>query len=148
MPAQDLQLVVITVCSAAIMTLAAVVFSRQRAAPTFVIREEAFNQVQGQIDNLLASVRDLTITVTWLSQDVAISQNHALVGSRTLSGSTCSVGFDTDDELFPPDESRPRLPSLDSSEPMFRTQTLPRRPSSIDGHVLDSGSFVMAEKGP
>lgn len=63
MPSHDLELVVITICSAAIMTLAAVVFSRQRTAPTFVIREEAVNQVQGQMDDLMASVRDLTVTV-------------------------------------------------------------------------------------
>ncbi|KAE9982249.1 hypothetical protein EG328_011045 [Venturia inaequalis] len=144
MASQDLQLVVITICSAAIMTLAAVVFTRQRTTPTFVIREEAVNQVQGQMDDLLASVRDLTNTVNRLSEDVASSQNHALSRSHTLSGSTCSVGFDIDDEIFPPSDSRSTLPSSDSLDQLFPTHSRPRRPSSIDGS--DSGSFVMVEK--
>lgn len=78
-----------------------------------------------------------------LSEDVASSQNHVLNGSPTLSGSTCSVGFGTDDELFLLDDSRPRSPSFDSSDQLLPRGSLPRRPSSIDGS--DSEGFVMVE---
>jgi hypothetical protein len=107
MPIQnDLHLVVITICSTAIMTLAYVVLSRQRASSTLVVHEETVNRLQHHMNNLRATVKDLTDVVNRLSEDVAASQ--------IPSPSLCSINSRSDDDRF--SEPKSRISSIESSE--------------------------------